>query len=288
MGAIETAEDLSALIWSHPTARYLSLIGKYGPACIGFGLLIYMLLQWEKRRLDASASRPRPEPAAVVNWTHLLLVAAVAFASSSIAGLVIGRVVQAPKIFTNVAELAALGAVIVAYTLRLRRQQVAPEALPAWPAGLKHGLWYGCVGILAATLAALVSVLVLAWFGLTPQLQGSVRDIVSPSHPANPWLMAVLGVVIAPMWEESLFRGLLYPTLRKHFGATRGAAIGAAVVSSVLFSAMHWNLYAALPLFVMALVLCWAMERTNSLKGAVVAHALFNATSLLPLLALQF
>ena len=71
---------------------------------------------------------------------------------------------------------------------------------------------------------------------------------------------------------------------------TKGAAapcrrspIPAALLSSLLFAAVHGSLTALVPLFVLALVLCWVYERSGSLVAPVVVHMLNNATSLLPL-----
>ena len=90
--------------------------------------------------------------------------------------------------------------------------------------------------------------------------------------------LGVLGIVVAPVTEELLFRGALFGSLRARIGSR-----AAALLSSLLFAAVHGSLTALVPLFVLALVLCWVYERSGSLVAPVAVHMLNNATSLLPL-----
>jgi len=90
------------------------------------------------------------------------------------------------------------------------------------------------------------------------------------------WLdRAIIGVVaigIAPVAEELLFRGILYPAIRQA-GFPRLAWWG----TSLLFAAIHVNLGAFLPLLALALVLAQLYERTGNLLAPITAHVLFNA-----------
>ena len=60
-------------------------------------------------------------------------------------------------------------------------------------------------------------------------------------------------------------------------------AILAAVLVSALFALVHFNEASLLPLFALALVLTWVFERTNSLATAMVAHGLWNLSTVFPL-----
>ena len=79
-------------------------------------------------------------------------------------------------------------------------------------------------------------------------------------------------VVIAPVGEEMLFRGILYPAI-KQFGFPRAAVLS----SSFLFAAIHFNLPAFLPLMLLGIVLVILYEQTNNLLSCIFAHGLFNA-----------
>ncbi|MDD2234009.1 MAG: CPBP family intramembrane metalloprotease [Desulfitobacteriaceae bacterium] len=85
-------------------------------------------------------------------------------------------------------------------------------------------------------------------------------------------LNLILAVIIAPVAEETLFRGLIYGSSRTYFGKWTAAAI-----SSALFSALHFQLYGFFPRFILGLVLAYLYERNQSLLPAMVFHALNNS-----------
>lgn len=89
-------------------------------------------------------------------------------------------------------------------------------------------------------------------------------------------------VLLAPITEEVLFRGILYPAI-KQFGYPRLALWG----TSLLFAAVHTNVVTFVPLVVLALVLTLLYERTDNLLAPVAAHVLFNALNFAELLVLQ-
>ena len=84
--------------------------------------------------------------------------------------------------------------------------------------------------------------------------------------------LAAIIIVLVPVAEELLFRGILYPWI-KQAGFPRLALWGTAVV----FAAMHVNLTSFVALFILALILTWLYERTNNLLATITAHSLFNA-----------
>lgn len=81
--------------------------------------------------------------------------------------------------------------------------------------------------------------------------------------------------VVAPVVEEFIFRGYFYGTFRHYIGP-----LGAMVVTSLLFAAIHLNLLALPGLFVLALCFSLAYEATGSLLVPIVMHAIFNASNL--------
>jgi membrane protease YdiL (CAAX protease family) len=111
--------------------------------------------------------------------------------------------------------------------------------------------------------------------GWQPQAETAVTVVMN----AKAWwlrlYLAVFTVAIAPVAEEFIFRGMLYPFL-KQSGWPRMAWLGV----SFLFALIHWDATAFVPLFLLALILTWLYERTDSLLVPVTAHALFNGVSL--------
>lgn len=81
--------------------------------------------------------------------------------------------------------------------------------------------------------------------------------------------------ICAPVIEEFIFRGYLYPALKRWAGILPAMALSAA-----LFAAIHNNLLSLAPIFVLALCLTAAYEATGSLLVPMTMHALFNGTTL--------
>lgn len=94
--------------------------------------------------------------------------------------------------------------------------------------------------------------------------------------------LGAVAVLLAPVAEEMLFRGILYPAI-KQTGYPRLALWG----TSLLFAGIHMNAVTFVPLAVLALVLTLLYERTNNLLAPIMAHVLFNALNFAMLLVLQ-
>jgi membrane protease YdiL (CAAX protease family) len=88
--------------------------------------------------------------------------------------------------------------------------------------------------------------------------------------------------ILAPVAEEIFFRGFLYGGLRARIGP-----IGAMMVSTVFFSALHFSLDAFVPILVLGLCLAWLYERTGSLYPGMLLHAMNNAVAVIVLLIIQ-
>jgi membrane protease YdiL (CAAX protease family) len=85
---------------------------------------------------------------------------------------------------------------------------------------------------------------------------------------------AALAVVIAPLVEETLFRGIFYGALR-----SRMRPVLAMAVSGAVFGLVHLDLVAAVPLTALGMILAYLYERTGSLTAPAVAHGLVNAAA---------
>ncbi|MHB1652687.1 MAG: CPBP family intramembrane glutamic endopeptidase [Desulfitobacteriaceae bacterium] len=76
---------------------------------------------------------------------------------------------------------------------------------------------------------------------------------------------------IAPLKEEILFRGLLYPTLRQAYGPGKGI-----LVTGIFFAMLHVDFVRFLPLFLGGVVLTWLYERSASVWPSILAHGVWN------------
>lgn len=85
-------------------------------------------------------------------------------------------------------------------------------------------------------------------------------------------LALVLGAVIAPIAEETFFRGFLFAGLRKYYSFWIAGG-----VSALIFAAGHMVPGAILPLCVLGLLFAWLRERTGSIWPSIAMHMLNNA-----------
>ncbi|MDQ6615814.1 MAG: CPBP family intramembrane metalloprotease, partial [Actinomycetota bacterium] len=95
------------------------------------------------------------------------------------------------------------------------------------------------------------------------------------------WQIAVLVLFLAvgaPIVEELFFRGLLLRSLSRWFGPLAGIA-----GSAVVFGLAHFELLQLPALIIFGLILGALAHKTGRLGPAVVAHAAFNAVTVLTL-----
>lgn len=104
-----------------------------------------------------------------------------------------------------------------------------------------------------------------------------LRDLMGEliNFAANPVSTVAMVVVMAPLCEEAIMRGVV---LRGLLGTMRaGRAIA---ISALLFAAMHLNPWQMPTAFAGGLILGWVYRRTGSLGLCIVGHALHNALCL--------
>lgn len=83
-------------------------------------------------------------------------------------------------------------------------------------------------------------------------------------------------VVLAPVVEEVVFRGLCFGSLRKGF-----SPVPAAVLSAVLFGAAHGNTLSFVFTSVIGFILALSLERSGSILVPILIHVGFNGGSYL-------
>ncbi len=122
---------------------------------------------------------------------------------------------------------------------------------------------------------------VLALLGSLQAWLGGVSEILDPYafyFVVDPTGWDLLfdfmnGVVYAPIFEEMMFRGVLFLGLLKKWGP-----VPAALVSSIFFASIHtqYDLWEIFSVGVFGLGCCWLTWRTGSLKSSIVLHMIYN------------
>jgi membrane protease YdiL (CAAX protease family) len=136
------------------------------------------------------------------------------------------------------------------------------------------------IGALAIALPVMfglkfLSEFVLKKMGWPVEDQRAVELILAAKSTALKIYLGGFAVILAPLAEEFIFRGLLFSGFKKIGWPKCGW-----ILVSLLFALIHASAPIFLPLFVFALALTWLYEKTEGLLAPVIAHSLFNAANL--------
>jgi membrane protease YdiL (CAAX protease family) len=101
--------------------------------------------------------------------------------------------------------------------------------------------------------------------------------LVSPRAFIDYVQIFIMLAVLPPIFEEILFRGFLFQTLRRRIGL-----ISSAIMTSVLFGAAHLeyenlNWIAAIDTLIFSGFLIYLVHKQKSLYGAMLLHAIKNS-----------
>lgn len=118
--------------------------------------------------------------------------------------------------------------------------------------------------------------LVLYKHGLTPPSTDVYTKLLGQTTWYTLILNLLLAGVLAPFVEETLFRGVIFGSLRAYFGKWT-----AAVISAAIFSSLHLQTYGFFPRFILGISLVYLYDKYKSLYPAVALHALNNIVATL-------
>ena len=136
-------------------------------------------------------------------------------------------------------------------------------------------LWLGA----AYPLLMLVQAMVYGAAGGEMSPQEVVEFLQNADTPRDRLAVLAMAVVVAPVAEEVIFRGYLYPVGKKYFGAFASMA-----VTSLLFAVLHGHMGSLPALFTLAMCLGLAYEKSGTLLVPMIMHAVFNAISVTAIL----
>lgn len=150
----------------------------------------------------------------------------------------------------------------------------------------------------------------IRWLGTEPQEHGFTKLYREGLRPIEWLLLLVAAIVVAPVWEELFFRGLIQPLVtaegwQTHWGVMgvgigiaflhgSGAGVAAVVTTglwwvlpsrwrgiyagAVLFAFVHSSAWPS-PIPLMLLALGLGRLACNGLTGAIMLHAMFNGVA---------
>ncbi len=155
------------------------------------------------------------------------------------------------------------GLIVVMVVVRLRRSSLREDVRLVPPSRKQAAFWL---------------FLQIIWIALTEWLL-HVLGVAAPSHSEATGLAAAITitgmVILAPLNEELIFRGLIFRAIEK----TKAGSIGAVLVSAAVFAAVHTQYFGAILalVFLDAVIYGVARWQSRSVPLTIAMHALGNA-----------
>jgi membrane protease YdiL (CAAX protease family) len=278
-----------------PAKRVAATVLSYGVlllllGLLGVGLLVLMGVLLLLGRLGGGLQTGTSHGGIYAETFALYMVLFVGL------GLLLGRVFPAADEWLPLRSgLAALASLAALGWPRLRGipwRQVRAEI--GWTAGRRPGVepLIGVGTYVAALPLVLIGVLLFALATTIARRLGA--PVQQPTHPILGWVvhggwwvrlqLLIDACILAPLVEETMFRGVLYRHLREAIRG-RGSVFASAAVSSVVFAIIHPQGVVFVPVLgALAFTFALAREWRGTLIPPMVAHGITNGLALLVLL----
>lgn len=222
-------------------------------------------------------------------WLRQRLWPGIAETGMAFAGLVVGWLVvgvvfslagAGPWTLAGGPAIVAVGALfywkVGPQWARASSPEGEPLPEPELPAvGPVRALVAVVYGVVAALVGSVALGFVVEWLGVQVQEQTTVLQIVEGAGQGvtvEAVTLAVSALVLAPLAEEWMFRGLLFRRVLGRSG--RGVAYG---LSALAFAAIHGNPAGLVIYLWLGLVFARTYERTGWLGAAMAVHLGNNA-----------
>jgi len=131
-------------------------------------------------------------------------------------------------------------------------------------------LWF-LVALSGAFVVGVIWALLLRSMDIEPDSQAAVREITATDNPWMILLLVLSVVVLAPLWEEIFFRGIVLRHGSQYIGFWP-----ALIFSSALFSMAHFLVVGIPGFIVLGMVFGLAYRATGTLLTPILMHAFFN------------
>ncbi len=109
---------------------------------------------------------------------------------------------------------------------------------------------------------------------LQENYQSAVADYLRVSDPVMMVISFFTIVIVPPLAEETLFRGVMQRSLEQAYPAAR-----AVFTTAILFTAFHLNVTQSIELFLLSYILSSIAQSTQSLIPSILVHLLNNLIS---------
>ncbi len=109
-----------------------------------------------------------------------------------------------------------------------------------------------------------------------PNMIKEANEITKLLTNSNVFFSILCVVILSPVLEELLFRGIIYDELRTILPATPTI-----LIQALLFALYHGNLYQGIYAFIIGIILGFITYKENNLTLTIIIHSINNALSML-------
>jgi len=179
----------------------------------------------------------------------------------------------------------ATAALIVFFAVKHTHKSVArlfsnPES--TLKIALSRGVVYGIAAIPPVIAISLVMSTVIKNMGYLGESQPVVGLLTNSDTTAMTRIVIIFcAVVVAPIVEEVIFRGILFATVLKN-----NSFIFSALLVGCLFSLIHFHAPSFLSILALNMFFCAGYSSTGSLVTPIVMHMIFNGAAVFSALVL--
>ena len=157
---------------------------------------------------------------------------------------------------------------IIRYILRVKYDTVLKKIGLSFYNLKKYLIFGSLIGIIESTVVTIP--ILMIW----PEYAENFFEKKMALWQGPSLFLAYFGavVIVGPLSEEILFRGLFFSALRKYINL-----FWAILISACLFSLLHFHfLFSIISSFFSAVLLCFLYEKTRSLMLCITIHAVGN------------
>ncbi len=173
------------------------------------------------------------------------------------------------SVYINTIVSKTISVFLLFLIVKIRRVSFFDEVLPK---GEIKGLWRNFIPIYI-----LICVVICIINFRNPLLPGLLFNSVFPEAKLLGNIVLIFSaIIIAPLVEEILFRGFLYPAVNRYLGM-----YPAIILTSILFVFAHYpqikqDYLFAINIFVLSFIITYKRAKTGSVILAVILHHIYN------------
>ena len=150
---------------------------------------------------------------------------------------------------------------------------VRSESRKPWRSLLNSNRWVSLFG-LGIGCQLLVSggmSLIQSYF---PRIFHNYSEVMEQLMSGSATMVALLSIIIAPIAEELIFRGVIL-----HSASKAGSFLAANLLQGVLFGIYHWNLVQGIYAAALGFLLGYVCKKYQSILGSILLHMIINASA---------